>query len=132
MEQEQQKPENPPLSPELDPVKHLSPRLQRKLLKREQKQRKHFRSSGKSYPLATMQSSSTGMEAPATGSTVRSRQRLILAIASLSVILLLTLGLVGIAVATHAATWVVFLIIFVIVLFTAAAIIINVVFNRKR
>ena len=131
MEQEQQEFENSPLSPELEPVKHLSPRLQKKLLKREQKQRKHFRSSGKPYPIATMASSSTSMEAPATGSTLRSRQRLILALASLAIVMLLALALIGIAIATHATGWIFFSILFVVVLFAVAAIVINIVFSRK-
>jgi hypothetical protein len=33
--------------PNLEPVKHLSSRLQQKLVKREYRQRKQFRSSGK-------------------------------------------------------------------------------------
>jgi hypothetical protein len=49
-------PENAPLVPALEPVKRLSPSFQRKLLKRAHKQRKQFRSSGKSYPLVSMQS----------------------------------------------------------------------------
>ena len=40
-----------PLHPSLEPVQHLSEKLQRKLLKRVKKQREHFRSSGKPYPL---------------------------------------------------------------------------------
>ena len=129
MAQEQKEPEN---SPNLEPIKHLSPRLQRKLLKREQRQRKQFRSSGKPYPLVTAQSSSTSMEAPAGRYSLRARQRLILAIVSLVIVMLLTFGLVAIAVATHAATWVVFLMLFVLVLFTAAVVIINIAFNRKN
>ena len=39
------------LSSSLEPVKHLSSSFQRKLLKRADKQRKQFRSSGKPYPL---------------------------------------------------------------------------------
>jgi hypothetical protein len=45
----------------LEPVKHLSPRLQQKLLKREYKQQKQFRSSGKSYPLVISKSQSGGV-----------------------------------------------------------------------
>ena len=131
MEQEQQESENPPLSPELEPVKHLSPRLQKKLLKREEKQRKHFRSSGKSFPITTMASSSTSMEAPVAGATLRSRQRLMLAIASLVIVMLLALALIGVAIAIHATGWIFFSILFVIVLFVVAAVIINIVFNRK-
>lgn len=52
----QQGPENVPLDPTLEPVKHLSPRLQRRLLRRVHKQRKRFRSSGKPYPLFTVHS----------------------------------------------------------------------------
>ena len=50
------------LSQSLEPVKHLSSSLQRKLLKRVDKQRKQFRSSGKPYPLITMQSPSLSTE----------------------------------------------------------------------
>ncbi len=42
------------LSPSLEPVQHLSCSFQRKLMKRVDKQRKRFRSSGKSYPLVSM------------------------------------------------------------------------------
>jgi len=129
MEREQKEAEN---SLNLEPVKHLSPRLQRKLLKREQKQRKHFRSSGKPYPLVTVQSSSTGMEAPTWRYPLRARQRLALAIASLVIVMLLAFGLVGIVIATHAASWVVFLILLVVVLFTSAVVIVNIVVNRKH
>lgn len=52
MAHKQNKPENT-LDPSLEPVQHLSPTLQRKLLKRVRKQRKHYRSSGKPYPLVT-------------------------------------------------------------------------------
>jgi hypothetical protein len=58
MAPERKKPKNSPLPPSLEPVKHLSSRLQRKLLKRVQKQRKQFRSSGKPYPLVSSQSPS--------------------------------------------------------------------------
>jgi hypothetical protein len=47
-----------PLSQSLEPVKHLSSSYQRKLLKRVDKQRKRFRSSGKAYPLVSLHSSS--------------------------------------------------------------------------
>ena len=40
-----------PIHSALEPVQHLSEKLQRKLLKRATKQYKHFRSSGKPYPL---------------------------------------------------------------------------------
>lgn len=43
------------LSPSLEPVQHLSCSFQRKLMKRVDKQRRHFRSSGKPYPLVSLQ-----------------------------------------------------------------------------
>ena len=58
-------------------------------------------------------------------------QRLALAIVSLAMFLILTFGLIGIAVATHPDGWVVFPILFILVLFTAAAITLNIAFNRK-
>ena len=58
-------------------------------------------------------------------------QRLALAIASLVMLMGMTFGLIGIAVATHAPPWVVLPILFILVLFSSAAVIINVVFNRK-
>ena len=39
------------LSPSLEPVKHLSGNFQRKLIKRADKQSKHFRSSGTAFPV---------------------------------------------------------------------------------
>ncbi len=45
------------VAPSLEPVQHLSGSFQRKLMRRVNKQRKHFRSSGKSYPLVNMQGS---------------------------------------------------------------------------
>ncbi len=47
------------LSSSLEPVNHLSSSFQRKLLKRADKQRKQFRSSGKSYPLVQSPSLTT-------------------------------------------------------------------------
>jgi hypothetical protein len=58
-------------------------------------------------------------------------QRLVLAITSLVMLMVMTFGLIGIAVATHAPPWVVLPILFILVLFSSAAVIINVVFNRK-
>ena len=121
--------------PNLEPVKHLSSPLQRKLNKREYRQRKRFRSSGKPYPL-TLDMDKNGNEEElsvrALGSSLTTGQRCALAIASLVMVILLTIGLVGIAVAMHAANGVGFLIFCVVALFTAAAVIINIVFNRKR
>jgi hypothetical protein len=62
MARKQNRPENSLLDPSLEPVEHLSSSLQRKLLKRVQKQRKHFRSSGKAYPLVTALSMSESTE----------------------------------------------------------------------
>ena len=50
------------LAPSLAPVKRLSLSFQRKLMKHVDKQRKHFRSSGKPYPLVTMESPSLDTE----------------------------------------------------------------------
>ncbi len=58
----QKGPQNALLSPSLEPVKHLSSSFQRELLKREYKQRRRFRSSGKPYPLICIQSPSMGTE----------------------------------------------------------------------
>ena len=71
------------------------------------------------------------LSVPAMSSSLTAGQRLILAIASLVMFMILTFGLVGIAVTTQAAGWVVFPILFILVLFTTAAVIINVVFNHK-
>ncbi len=71
------------------------------------------------------------LSAPFIKTEITAGQRLALAIVSLGMFLFLTFGLVGIAVATHPDGWVVFPIMFILVLFTVAAIIINVVFNRK-
>jgi hypothetical protein len=58
----QNRPKKALLSQSLEPVKHLSSSFQRELLKRVDKQRKQFRSSGKPYPLVTMQSPSLSTE----------------------------------------------------------------------
>ena len=58
-------------------------------------------------------------------------QRLALAIASLVMLMVMTFGLIGIAVATQAPPWAVLPILFILVLFSSAAVIINIVFNRK-
>jgi hypothetical protein len=119
--------------PNLESVKHLSSRLQRKLAKREYRQRKRFRSSGKPYPLAMdMNGDEEKLSRPASGPSFTRGQRLALAIASLVTVMLLTFILVAIAAAMHAASWVGFLIFFVAALFTSAVVIINIVFYRKR
>jgi hypothetical protein len=57
-------------------------------------------------------------------------QRLILAIASLLMFIILTFGLVAVAAASRAEGWVVIPIMLILGLFSAVAIVINVVFNR--
>jgi hypothetical protein len=63
--------------------------------------------------------------------TATASQRLALAIVSLVLLMLITFGLIGIAIATHVPDWAVFPILFILTLFASAAVIINVVFNRK-
>jgi hypothetical protein len=58
-------------------------------------------------------------------------QRLALAIVSLVMFMILIFGLIGISVATQAPAWVVLPVLFILVLFSAVAVIINIVFNRK-
>ena len=62
MARKQKDPNNSHPSSSLEAVQHLSSRLQRKLLKRVDKQQKRFRSSGKPYPLVILQSPSRDME----------------------------------------------------------------------
>ena len=123
-------PKHSPLDPSLEPVKHLSTRLQRKLVKRVKKQRKHYRSSGKPYPLVMNRpGTEENRSGPAWASSLTAGQRVALAIAS--VVLLLTLGLIGIAAASHAANGVGLLILVVVALLTAAAVLITILVNRK-
>jgi fatty acid desaturase len=58
-------------------------------------------------------------------------QRLALAIVSLVIFMVLILGLVLIAEIGHADAWVVLPILFILILYTTLAVIINMVFNRK-
>jgi hypothetical protein len=58
-------------------------------------------------------------------------QRLTLAIVSLVMFLILIFSLVGISAATQASSWVVLPILFILVLFSVLAVVINIVFNRK-
>jgi len=67
----------------------------------------------------------------AVGGAPTAAQRLALAIVSLAMLMIMTFGLIGIAVATEAPPWVVIPILFILVLFSTAAVIINIVFNRK-
>jgi nitrite reductase/ring-hydroxylating ferredoxin subunit len=62
MARKQKDPHSSHPSSSLEPVEHLSSRLQRKLLKRVDKQQKHYRSSGKPYPLVMVQSPSRDMQ----------------------------------------------------------------------
>ena len=125
-------PKNSLISSSLEPVKHLSMRLQQKLVKREKRQRKRFRSSGKPYPLVMdMPGTEEKLSEPTAAFSFTTGQRVALAIASLVLVMLLTFGLVVIAVATHAASGMWFLIIVVVALFTSAAVLINLALNRK-
>src|SRR5215471_20671423 len=58
-------------------------------------------------------------------------QRLALAIVSLVMFLILIFGLVLLAITSNAAGWVVLPILFILILYSALAVIINIVFNRK-
>ena len=71
------------------------------------------------------------LSAPPLGVSLTAAQRLILAIASLLMIMVMTFGLIWTAIATQASTWVVFPILFILLIFTTAAVIINIVFNRR-
>ena len=71
------------------------------------------------------------LSAPPFGVSLTAAQRLILALASLAMIMIMTFGLVLIAATMHADNWVVFPIVFVLLMFTTAAVIINIVFNRR-
>ena len=71
------------------------------------------------------------LSAPLMRTEVKAGQRLALAIASLVMFLILTFGLVGIAVAAQADHWVVLPILFILVLFTVAAVMINSTFSRR-
>ena len=71
------------------------------------------------------------LSAPFMRTELTAGQRLALAIVSLGMFLILTFGLVGIVVVSHPEGWVVLPILFILVLFTVVAVIINIVFNRK-
>lgn len=58
-------------------------------------------------------------------------QRLVLALASLVMLMMLIFGLIIFAAAMQAPNWAVIPILFIIVLFSATAVIINIVFNRQ-
>ena len=58
-------------------------------------------------------------------------QRLALAIVSLAMLMALIFGLIAFAAAANAPNWAVIPILFIIILFSAVAVIINIVFNHK-
>jgi len=66
------------------------------------------------------------------GRTATSGQRLVLAIISMILLMIMTFGLIAIAIATQAPNWAILPILFILILFYSAVVIINVVFNRKN
>src|SRR5215470_19480274 len=62
MARKQKDPQSSHPSSSLEPVQHLSSRTQRKLNKRTDKQQKHYRSSGKPYPLIMVHGPSRNMK----------------------------------------------------------------------
>jgi len=72
------------------------------------------------------------LSGPAGGQAPTASQRLALAIASLAMLMLMTFGLIGIAAATQAPPWVVLPILFILLIFSSVAVIINIVFNCKN
>ncbi len=71
------------------------------------------------------------LSGPAGGWVPTAGHRLVLAIVSLIMFMVMTFGLVLLAIATHAPSWVIAPILVILVLFFAAIVTINVVFNRK-
>ncbi len=71
------------------------------------------------------------LSAPVSSQTPTAGQRLALAIVSLSLLIVLIFGLTILAMAGHVADWAVIPILFIILLFSAVAVVINVVFNRR-
>lgn len=71
------------------------------------------------------------LSAHAISTAATAGQRLALAIVSLAMLMVLIFGLIVFAAATNAPNWAVIPILFIIVLFSAVAVIINIVFNRK-
>lgn len=68
---------------------------------------------------------------PAEKALPTATQRLILAIASLLMLMITIFGLTAIAALSNAPDWVVVPILLILMLFSAVAVIINVVFNRR-
>jgi hypothetical protein len=65
------------------------------------------------------------------GAAATAGQRLALAIVSLAMLMVMVFGLIGIAIATNVPNWAIIPILFIIVLFSVVAVLINVVFNRR-
>ena len=65
------------------------------------------------------------------GKAATSGQRLVLAVISMIMLMIMTFGLIAIAIATEAPRWAILPILFILILFYSAVVIINVVFNRK-
>ena|SRR5712691_5387077 len=66
------------------------------------------------------------------GRAATSGQRLVLAVISMIMLMIMTFGLIAIAIATNAPSWAILPILFILILFYSAVVIINVVFNRKN
>ena len=71
------------------------------------------------------------LSVPAGGVSATAGQRLALAIASLVMLMVLIFGLIVLAAAMNAPNWAVIPILFILVLFSSTAVIINIVFNRR-
>lgn len=71
------------------------------------------------------------LSGPAVGGAPTAGHRLALAIVSLVMLMVMTFGLIGFAAATQAPPWAILPILFILVLFSSAVVIINIVFNRK-
>ena len=71
------------------------------------------------------------LSAHAISTAATAGQRLALAIVSLGMLMALIFGLIAFAAASNAPNWAVIPILFIIVLFSAVAVIINIVFNHK-
>ena len=65
------------------------------------------------------------------GRAATSGQRLVLAVISMIMLMIMTFGLIVLAIATQAPSWAILPILFILILFYSAVVIINVVFNRK-
>ena len=71
------------------------------------------------------------ISAPVSGLLATPGQRLALAIVSLSLLIVLIFGLITFAAVTGVPNWAVVPILFIIILFSAVATVINIVFNRR-